>query len=121
MIFIFIFFGRFWVKKTHPDVDEEEIADDVQAPVRVANSKRHKLFFAAVIYLLLGITILMFIPALAFTFIEGWSYPDAIYVSFVTLTTIGFGDLVPGDLHLITLCLFLLDLLHLWAQLDAQV
>ncbi len=75
------------------------MADDVEAPVRAASTKRHKLLFAAAMYLLLGITILMCIPALAFVFIEKWTYADALYVAFVTLTTIGFGDLVPGALH----------------------
>ncbi|RNA40536.1 Two pore potassium channel sup-9 [Brachionus plicatilis] len=30
-----------------------------------------------------------------FSVYEGWSYFDAIYYSFITLTTIGFGDFVP--------------------------
>ncbi|GAB6026372.1 hypothetical protein CHUAL_012575 [Chamberlinius hualienensis] len=34
--------------------------------------------------------------AVLFTFWESWSYLDACYFCFVTLTTIGFGDLVPG-------------------------
>ena len=28
---------------------------------------------------------------------EGWSYVDGAYFSFITFTTIGFGDFVPGD------------------------
>ncbi|CAF3539582.1 unnamed protein product [Rotaria sordida] len=28
---------------------------------------------------------------------EGWSYIDSAYFSFITFTTIGFGDLVPGE------------------------
>lgn len=34
--------------------------------------------------------------AAVFSYLEGWSYIEGIYFSFVTLTTIGFGDLVPG-------------------------
>jgi hypothetical protein len=32
-----------------------------------------------------------------FTVWEGWSYVDGAYFSFITFTTIGFGDLVPGE------------------------
>ena len=35
--------------------------------------------------------------ALVFAYIEDWKLSDAIYFSFVTLTTIGFGDFVPGN------------------------
>ncbi|KAJ3247996.1 hypothetical protein HDU78_002428 [Chytriomyces hyalinus] len=31
----------------------------------------------------------------AFSYLEGWTYGDGIYFTFVTLTTIGFGDLSP--------------------------
>ena len=33
-----------------------------------------------------------------FAVLESWTYVDAFYFSFVSLTTIGFGDLVP-DRH----------------------
>ena len=35
--------------------------------------------------------------SLIFAFWEGWSYVDGAYFSFITFTTIGFGDLVPGE------------------------
>ena len=28
---------------------------------------------------------------------EGWGYLEGFYFSFITLSTIGFGDMVPGD------------------------
>jgi len=40
----------------------------------------------------------MAIPAVIFWHIEeGWTYLDSLYFSFVTLTTIGFGDYVAGS------------------------
>jgi hypothetical protein len=35
--------------------------------------------------------------SLLFALWEGWSYIDGAYFSFITFTTIGFGDLVPGE------------------------
>ena len=44
--------------------------------------------FVVTVYLLLG--------GLIFSNWEGWQFYSAVYFSFVTLSTIGFGDLVPG-------------------------
>lgn len=38
----------------------------------------------------------LLVGALIFTSWEGWQYTDSVYFCFTTLTTIGFGDLVPG-------------------------
>ena len=38
----------------------------------------------------------MFLPAGAFMYMENWTYPDALYFVFITLTTVGLGDLVAG-------------------------
>lgn len=29
-------------------------------------------------------------------FVEGWSWIDSIYFSFISLTTVGFGDITPN-------------------------
>ena len=47
--------------------------------------------------LIIGIIIFITFPALIFMIVESWSYGDSIYYCIVTLTTVGFGDLVPGD------------------------
>lgn len=39
----------------------------------------------------------MFLPSLALSKLEDWSYEDALYYTFITLSTIGFGDLVAGE------------------------
>ncbi|XP_038071291.1 TWiK family of potassium channels protein 18-like, partial [Patiria miniata] len=36
-----------------------------------------------------------FIGALMIAYVEGWYYGEALYFTFITLTTIGFGDFVP--------------------------
>ncbi|KAK3739737.1 hypothetical protein QZH41_016185 [Actinostola sp. cb2023] len=40
--------------------------------------------------------VIIFIPAVGFAQIEQWNYMEAVYFCFITLTTIGFGDFVPG-------------------------
>lgn len=48
------------------------------------------------IYLSVGFIVFMFLPSLALSKLEDWSYEDALYYTFITLSTIGFGDLVAG-------------------------
>ena len=59
------------------------------------------LVFQVLMYLIFGHVVFIFIPAVAIKFIEDWSYLDSVYFAFITLTTIGFGDLVAG-----TICFF---------------
>lgn len=47
-------------------------------------------------YLTPGFVMFIFFPAFLFSHYEGWSYDEAVYYAFVTLTTIGFGDYVAG-------------------------
>ena len=46
-------------------------------------------------YVSVGSALFLFIPALCFTVVEGWTYMDAIYFSIMSLTTIGIGDFAP--------------------------
>jgi hypothetical protein len=39
------------------------------------------------------------IMAAYFSAYEGWSFADSVYLSFVTITTIGFGDMAPTAAH----------------------
>lgn len=45
---------------------------------------------------LFGFLLLIFIPAIVFHYVEKWTFLEGVYFSVVTLTTVGFGDFVPG-------------------------
>lgn len=49
------------------------------------------------LYSIPGLIVFLVIPAGLFTIVEGWDYVDSFYYAFVSLTTIGFGDLVAGQ------------------------
>ncbi|XP_059062633.1 uncharacterized protein LOC131855380 [Achroia grisella] len=52
------------------------------------------------LYLVPGFLFFIFLPACLFVvFEDGWDYVAAVYYAFVTLTTIGFGDLVAGTVN----------------------
>uniref|UniRef100_A0A3Q3EQ19 Potassium channel, subfamily K, member 5a n=1 Tax=Kryptolebias marmoratus TaxID=37003 RepID=A0A3Q3EQ19_KRYMA len=59
-------------------------------------SLRKAQFTCTAIFLLWGVLIHLVLPPFVFMSQEGWSYIEGLYFSFVTLTTIGFGDLVAG-------------------------
>ncbi|KAF7704669.1 potassium channel subfamily K member 5a [Silurus meridionalis] len=59
-------------------------------------SLRKAQFTCTAIFLLWGVLIHLVIPPFVFMSQEGWTYIEGLYFSFVTLTTIGFGDLVAG-------------------------
>ena len=42
-------------------------------------------------------SVYLVIGAVLFSAWEGWSFLEGFYFTFITLTTIGFGDFVPGD------------------------
>ncbi|XP_061599846.1 potassium channel subfamily K member 16-like [Cololabis saira] len=43
-----------------------------------------------------GSLLLLVIPPLLFSYVEGWSFGEGFYFAFITLSTIGFGDYVVG-------------------------
>uniref|UniRef100_A0A8C3Q1U4 Potassium channel subfamily K member n=1 Tax=Chrysolophus pictus TaxID=9089 RepID=A0A8C3Q1U4_CHRPC len=46
--------------------------------------------------LVMGLLLFLLLPPLLFSNKEGWTYEESFYYSFVTLSTIGFGDYVIG-------------------------
>lgn len=51
------------------------------------------------LYSSLGICVFIVSPSFVFMYFEEWSFDEAIYYAFVSLTTIGFGDLVAGKVQ----------------------
>lgn len=48
------------------------------------------------LFLLWGLLVHLVLPPVVFMYMEGWSYLEGLYYSFITLTTVGFGDYVAG-------------------------
>ncbi|XP_069743861.1 potassium channel subfamily K member 5a [Narcine bancroftii] len=48
------------------------------------------------IFIVWGLLVHLVIPPFVFKVTEGWSYIDGLYYSFITISTIGFGDFVAG-------------------------
>lgn len=60
--------------------EEDELEDDLDIPVSFA-------LFLLVTYMMFG--------AVVFSIWEGWNFFDSLYFVFISMSTIGFGDLVP--------------------------
>ncbi|XP_056457113.1 potassium channel subfamily K member 4 [Gadus chalcogrammus] len=52
---------------------------------------------SAVISILIGCLIFLVVPTLVFQEVERWTFLESIYFVVITLTTVGFGDFVPGS------------------------
>lgn len=51
---------------------------------------------SAVLSILIGCLIFLAVPTFVFRRVESWSILEAFYFVVITLTTVGFGDYVPG-------------------------
>ncbi|TSL04292.1 Potassium channel subfamily K member 4 [Bagarius yarrelli] len=52
---------------------------------------------SAMLSILLGLVLFVFVPTLVFKEVERWSLLESAYFVVITLTTVGFGDYVAGD------------------------
>lgn len=57
---------------------------------------------SAVLSILLGCLVFLAVPALVFQKVEEWSFLESLYFVVITLTTVGFGDYVPGTGHTVS-------------------
>ncbi|KAK7886656.1 hypothetical protein WMY93_026277 [Mugilogobius chulae] len=67
-----------------------------QVLIRKGVSVKKVQFTCTVCFLLWGLIVHLVIPPLVFMSVEGWTYLEGLYFSFITLTTVGFGDYVAG-------------------------
>ncbi|XP_044749301.1 open rectifier potassium channel protein 1 isoform X2 [Coccinella septempunctata] len=89
MIALGDFFGKSFTKLYNRWKDSKR--------VRQVDPSRLGLVAQIILYLVPGFTFFIFVPSIVISAFEGWSYYEAVYFSFVTLTTIGFGDYVAGE------------------------
>ncbi|XP_034036767.1 potassium channel subfamily K member 10 isoform X2 [Thalassophryne amazonica] len=54
---------------------------------------------SAVLSILIGCLIFLAVPAVVFQKVEDWTFLESLYFVVVTLTTVGFGDFVPGMVY----------------------
>ncbi|CAH1791687.1 unnamed protein product [Owenia fusiformis] len=59
-------------------------------------NEKTKNIVMVVAVIVVGLIIFVFLPAILFSLVQQWSYGTALYYTFVTLTTVGFGDYVAG-------------------------
>ena len=53
----------------------------------------------AVLIVAIGTVVFMVVPSFVFCYLQEWKFGTALYFSFITLSTIGFGDYVAGSIN----------------------
>ncbi|KAM8734771.1 potassium channel subfamily K member 5-like [Acanthopagrus schlegelii] len=67
-----------------------------QVLIRKGVSVKKVQLICTVLFLLWGLLVHLLIPPVVFMALEDWTYLEGLYYSFITLTTVGFGDYVAG-------------------------
>lgn len=67
-----------------------------QIMIRKGVSVKKVQFTCTACFLLWGLIVHLIIPPFVFMSVEEWTYLEGLYFSFITLTTVGFGDYVAG-------------------------
>ena len=63
--------------------------------VNWSDEEKRKKVLKFLLLLVTGLTLLIFVPSIVLSFLEGWWYSEAFYYCIITLSTVGFGDFVP--------------------------
>ncbi|KAL6265448.1 hypothetical protein P5V15_002244 [Pogonomyrmex californicus] len=94
------FFSRVFIKayQKYKSYKNRQSSDyPCKKPIRSDARKIMRLAAQILLYLIPGFIVFIFFPAILFMHYERWTYDQSVYYAFVTLTTIGFGDLVAGQ------------------------
>ncbi|XP_041044806.1 potassium channel subfamily K member 5a [Carcharodon carcharias] len=67
-----------------------------EALTRKGMSPRKAQITCTAIFIVWGVLVHLVMPPFVFMVTEGWSYIEGLYYSFITISTIGFGDFVAG-------------------------
>ncbi|KAF7665740.1 hypothetical protein LDENG_00132610 [Lucifuga dentata] len=67
-----------------------------QVLIRKGLSVKKVQLICTALFLLWGLLVHLVIPPFVFMTLEEWNYLEGLYFSFITLTTVGFGDYVAG-------------------------
>jgi hypothetical protein len=70
--------------------------EDDERPVLSRLARRRGHAHRIVVVAVSGSVLFVIIPSVIFSYIENWTFGQAVYFCMITLLTIGFGDVVPG-------------------------
>ncbi|XP_072036139.1 potassium channel subfamily K member 10-like [Amphiura filiformis] len=71
--------------------------DKVYSQFHIIEKNSQRKAISVFVLIVVQLALFIVIPAIIFKAIEGWTYHEAWYYCFISLTTIGFGDFVAGQ------------------------